>query len=83
MRNQYAFVRELYCITDVVNKFKHYFVCYKFIICTDQQALQHLSTQAIQTIEQQKWLPRLLGYDFSIKYKHGKDNHAVGALSRR
>ena len=51
------------------------------MIRTDQKSLKSLTDQAIQTPEQQKWLPKLLGYDFHIKYKPGKDNLAADSLS--
>ncbi|XP_039145712.1 uncharacterized protein LOC120282946 [Dioscorea cayenensis subsp. rotundata] len=62
-------------------KFKHYLVGQKFVIRTDQLSLRYLTTQAIQTPEQQKWLSKLLGFDFTIEYKPGKDNVVVDALS--
>lgn len=39
--------------------------------------------QRITTPAQQKWLLKLLGYNYSIHYKAGKNNAAPDALSRR
>jgi hypothetical protein len=38
--------------------------------------------QSLQTPEQQAWLHKFIGYDFTIEYKQGKDNVAADALSR-
>jgi len=82
MQKQSAYAREFYAITEAIGKFRHYLLGHKFIIRTDQKSLRSLTDQAIQTSEQQKWLHKLLGYDFSIEYKPGKDNVGADALSR-
>lgn len=38
--------------------------------------------QRINTIVQQKWLAKLISYDFVIKYKPGKENKVADSLSR-
>jgi hypothetical protein len=34
-------------------------------------------------MEQQKWVTKMLGYDYEIIYKKGKENVVVDALSRK
>lgn len=82
MQQQSAYVRELYAVTKAVSKFRHYLLGHPFVIKTDQKALQHLCQQSIQTPEQQRWLPKLQGYDFKIEYRPGKENVGADALSR-
>jgi hypothetical protein len=82
MQKQSAYTRELLAITEALAKFRHYLLGNKFIIRTDQRSLKSLLDQSLQTPEQQAWLHKLLGYDFKIEYKPGKDNQAADALSR-
>jgi hypothetical protein len=39
--------------------------------------------QRLSSEEQQKWVTKILGYDFEIIYKKGKKNVVVDALSRK
>ncbi|WVY91245.1 hypothetical protein V8G54_036759 [Vigna mungo] len=82
MQKQSTYTREFYAITEAIAKFRHYLLGHKFVIRTDQKGLKSLMEQAIHTPEQQKWLHKLLGYDFTIEYKPGKDNIAADSLSR-
>jgi hypothetical protein len=52
-----------------------------FKVKTDQQSLKVLLEQKIGTATQQRWISKLLGYNFVIEYKKGKENRVVDALS--
>lgn len=81
MQKQSTYVRELYAISEVISKFRHYLLGHKFIIRTDQKSIKSLTEQAIQTPEQQAWLHKFPDYDFVIEYKPEKENIAADALS--
>lgn len=82
MQKTSAYAREMMAITEAVAKFRHYLFGHYFIIRTDQKSLHHLTDQTIQTPEQEQWLPKLMGFRFSIEYKPGKSNIVADALSR-
>ncbi|GKE73390.1 putative mitochondrial protein [Tanacetum coccineum] len=48
-----------------------------------EKDLEYLLDQKIYTPAQMKWLPKLMGYDYEVVYKQGKDNAVANALSRR
>lgn len=53
-----------------------------FKVRMDHQSLKFLMEQKISTPCQQKWLSKLMGYDYEIVYKRGQDNVVADALSR-
>ncbi|CAM8883170.1 unnamed protein product [Rhodiola kirilowii] len=74
--------RELCAAVLAVLKWQQYLLGTRFIIKTDHQPLKALLTQTIQTPTQQKWVSKLLGFDFEIAYQPGRDNGPADALSR-
>ena len=77
-----TYVRELFAITEAVAKWRHYLLAREFIIWTDHRSLKHLMDQVIQTPEQHQYLCKLLGFNYTIVYKPGKENKVADALSR-
>ena len=54
-----------------------------FKVKTDHDSLKHFLEQRLSSEEQQKWVTKMLGYDFEIIYKKGKLNFVADALSRK
>ncbi|XP_062075982.1 uncharacterized protein LOC133780122 [Humulus lupulus] len=77
-----TYSKEMRAIVEAVTKWRQYLLGRHFIIRTDHRSLKELLTQVIQTPEQQQFLHKLMGYQFSIEYKMGKQNSAADALSR-
>lgn len=74
--------KEMMAIVVVVQKWRPYLIGKHFTIKTDHHSLKYLMEQKISTPSQQKWIAKLLGYDFTIVYKKGKENLVADALSR-
>jgi hypothetical protein len=77
-----TYIRELHAITTAVKRWRQYLLGRAFTILTDHKSLKELMNQHIQTPEQQVYLAKLLGYDYTIMYKAGSHNLVADALSR-
>jgi len=77
-----VYEREMMAIIHGVNKWKHYLWGRHFHIRTDHISLKYLFHQKLTTPAQHLWLVKLLGYDYNIEYKQGKENVPADALSR-
>lgn len=64
-----------------VDHWRPYLLQAEFIIQTDQKSLIHLDDQRLTTPWQHKALTKLLGLNYRLVYKQGKDNKVADALS--
>ncbi|KAA8517478.1 hypothetical protein F0562_017771 [Nyssa sinensis] len=78
-----TYEKEMLALVLAVQKWRPYLLGRQFIVRTDQRSLQYLWSQRISTAAQQRWLYKLMGFDFIIEYKKGKENVVADALSRR
>ena len=76
------YVKEMLAIIHAIRLWRPYLMGRKFYIETDQRNLKYLLEQRIAIPEQQEWVTKLLGYDYEIKYKPGRENNIADALSR-
>nr|GEZ07645.1 retrovirus-related Pol polyprotein from transposon 17.6 [Tanacetum cinerariifolium] len=77
-----AYEKELLVVVLALQKWRGYLLYRNFKIKTDHFSLKYVMDQRITTLFQSKWLPKLLGFDYEIEYKKGKDNVVADALSR-
>jgi len=82
-QNKSVYERELMAVVQAIHKWKHYLMGSHFIVVTDQKSLRFLNDQRLLTEEQFKWASKLIGFDFEITYRPGKENTVADALSRK
>ena len=82
-RSWSVYAKEMLAIVEAIRIWRPYLLGRKFIIRTDQKSLKYLLEQRITTLDQQQWVAKLLGYDYEIQYRPGRENTAADALSRK
>jgi hypothetical protein len=74
--------KEMLAIMHAVHKWRHYHWGNHFKIHINHVSLKYLLDQKIITPMQHQWLVKLMGYDYEIEYRRGKENLAADALSK-
>nr|KYP76053.1 Retrovirus-related Pol polyprotein from transposon 17.6 [Cajanus cajan] len=77
-----TYEKELLAVVFAVQRWRHYLLNRHFIVKIDHYSLKYILDQRLTTDFQQKWLAKLMEFDFSIEYKKGQDNVVADALSR-
>ncbi|KAJ8754420.1 hypothetical protein K2173_002871 [Erythroxylum novogranatense] len=80
--NLSTYEKEMLAIVKAIRKWRPYLLGRPFIVRTDHKSLKFLLEQRITTPAQARWLPKLMGYDYKIKYRRGQENQGPDALSR-
>lgn len=65
-----------------VEKWRQYLQGKEFIIKTDHKSLAYLTEQNLHSEMQRRAMTRLMGLQFKVVYRKGKENWAADALSR-
>ena len=73
---------ECLAVVDAVNHFGSYLIPQTFVVETDHKALTYLMTANHQNGRLARWALQLQPYDFTIRYRAGKENGNADALSR-
>jgi hypothetical protein len=74
--------KEFLALLLAVTKWRQYLQHTEFIIRTDHKALSFLEDQVLHSEWQQKAMTKLMGLQFRVVYREGKENVAADALSR-
>lgn len=77
-----AYDREMFAITEAIKKWRQYLLGRHFRIYTDQKEPSQFALTNNPNPAQQKWLTKLLGFDYEIFYTPGRSNVVANALSR-
>ena len=73
-----TYEKEMMAILHAVQKWQPYLLGNHFCINIDHKSLKYFLKQWVSSPTQQKWVNKLMVYDYEITYKKGKDNILVG-----
>jgi transposase InsO family protein len=74
--------KEGFAIYYALQKLDHYLHNAQFVIKTDHKPLKYLLDVPIQNAKIQRWSLSIAGYNCTIEYIMGKENHCADLLSR-
>ena len=75
--------KEMLAILHALKQWRPYLIGRHFKAKIDHDSLKYFLEQRLSSKEKQKWVTNMLGYDFEIIYKNGKQNMVENALSRK
>ncbi|KAL4301768.1 hypothetical protein GQ457_10G007190 [Hibiscus cannabinus] len=78
-----VYEKEMLAVLMAVKKWSQYLMGRHFRIKTDHQSLRFLAENQAITSAQQKWVAKMMGYDYEVSYKKGINNVVADSLSRR
>ncbi|GMJ04990.1 hypothetical protein HRI_004168200 [Hibiscus trionum] len=78
-----VYEKEMLAALVAIKKWAAYLIGRHFIIRTDHQSLKFLTENQAITPFQQKWVIKMMGYDYELQYRKGCNNIVVDVLSRR
>ena len=81
--NYPTYEKELYALVRTLETWQHYLWPKEFVIHTNHESLKHLKGQGKLNRRHAKWVEFIETFPYVIKYKQGKENIVVDALSRR
>ncbi|KAF8103040.1 hypothetical protein N665_0188s0001 [Sinapis alba] len=74
---------ELYALVRLLETWHHYLISKEFVIHNDHETLKYLRRQTNLKKRHARWLEFVESFPYVIKYKKGKENIVVDALSRK
>ena len=75
--------KEILEILHALKKWRPYLMGRHFKVKTEHDSLKYFLEQRLHSEEQQKWVIKMLAYEFEIVYKKGNKNVFAYALSRK
>ena len=81
--NYPTYDKELYALVKALETWQHYLWPKEFVIHTDHESLKHLKGQGKLNKRHARWMEYIETFSYVIRYKQGKENVVVDALSRR